>query len=74
MQKEQTDKKQSHATWLFVLLLLIVLAYSNTFNASWHLDDVSNIVHNPNVHVSSLAPEDWLKTIRYPFSGPDGKA
>ena len=53
------------------MLLLIVLAYSNTFNASWHLDDMTNIIHNSNIHISSLSIEEWVRSIRSPFSGPE---
>ena len=55
---------------LIILLLLVVLAYSNTFNASWHLDDITNILDNTNVHVSNMSIEDWTRSIRPPFTDP----
>ena len=51
--------------------MLIVLAYGNTFDASWHLDDATIIVHNPNVHVSSLSVEEWSASMHQPFSNPE---
>ena len=32
----------------------IVLCYSNTFNASWHLDDEPNILNNKKLHLTEL--------------------
>lgn len=36
---------------LLLLALFGLLAYGNTFNASWQFDDFPNILHNPAVHV-----------------------
>jgi tetratricopeptide (TPR) repeat protein len=49
----------------------VLLAYSNTFHASWHLDDITNILDNKHVHVSTLSFSDWAKSIHAPFSDPD---
>lgn len=43
--------------YLFTALILfgfIIPIYSNTFHASWHLDDYANIVHNPRIHMTRL--------------------
>ncbi|RLB98343.1 MAG: hypothetical protein DRH90_22030 [Deltaproteobacteria bacterium] len=56
---------------LLILLFLVLLAYSNTFHASWHLDDITNILDNKNVHVSTLSFSDWAKSIRAPFTDPN---
>jgi protein O-mannosyl-transferase len=38
---------------IFLLLFLVVLsAYSNNYNASWHMDDYPNIVDNPRIHIN----------------------
>ncbi len=55
---------------LLILFVLILLAYSNTFHASWHLDDITNIVDNKNVHVSTLSLDNWINSIRPPFTDP----
>ena len=45
---------------LVFLFLLILIIYSNTFDAAWHLDDYQNITQNPhfdkikNLNVSTL--------------------
>lgn len=47
-----------------ILVLLLALCYSNTFNASWHLDDIQNIVQNRNVHLKSLTIESLAGSVR----------
>jgi tetratricopeptide (TPR) repeat protein len=47
---------------LAIFLCLIITAYSNTFNAAWHLDDYQNIVDNPRLHLQDLKPESIKKT------------
>jgi len=74
MNAEISYNKRSPIGELLLLLIMIFLAYVNTFHASWHLDDISNIVHNQNVHVSSLTFEDWAKSLRAPFSDPTEKS
>lgn len=50
---------------IFALFLVIVfLAYSNTFNASWHLDDYANIVQDPLIHLNDLSVGSLWKTTR----------
>ncbi|MBW1793482.1 MAG: tetratricopeptide repeat protein [Deltaproteobacteria bacterium] len=44
-------------TLLFVLILLV---YSNTFYASWHMDDFHNIVYNPGLHIKDLQPSSLI--------------
>ncbi len=40
------------AAWVAAaLLVLLLLSYGNSFQASWHYDDSSNIVHNSKVHM-----------------------
>ncbi len=53
---------------LILLFFLIILAYANTFHAAWHLDDITNILDNQNVHVSTLSLDDWSKSIHSPFA------
>ncbi len=52
------SRTRSH---LWLLLILIVLVYSNTFNAAWHLDDFTNILDNTNVHVSKLSMDSLVQ-------------
>ena len=54
---------------IFLLFLLVVtLVYSNTFTASWHLDDMPNIVNNANIHIRSLTPSEIFRSFHSPFS------
>ena len=58
---KSTDQKGS---WpgLLLMVLFIVLIYSNSFNASWHFDDYANILQNPSVHIDSLTPSAIIDT------------
>ncbi len=39
------------------LFLLPILAYSNTLESSWHMDDYDTIVANTQLHFSDLSPD-----------------
>ena len=49
--------------FLFVLLLLV---YSNTFQASWHFDDRHSIVDNAKVHITELSLKSLSQTMQHP--------
>ena len=56
------DKK---TCWIFLLFsILIFLIYSNTFHASWHFDDVQNILKDENIHIKDLRVASLSKSIR----------
>ena len=44
-------------------LILIAACYSNSFKASWHFDDYSNIVNNPFLHLEKLSPKSVTQTL-----------
>jgi tetratricopeptide (TPR) repeat protein len=49
---------------VFVLLFLLVLtAYSNTFQTAWHFDDYPNIVENSRLHITDLSIDSIFKTL-----------
>jgi tetratricopeptide (TPR) repeat protein len=56
---------------VFVLLFLLVLAaYSNTFQTAWHLDDYPNIVENSRLRITDLSFDSLFKTLfSHPGSG-----
>jgi tetratricopeptide (TPR) repeat protein len=60
----------TYGRFLFLLVVLVLIVYGNTFNASWHLDDRTNILDNKNVHVTSLSFEDWSRSTIPPFTDP----
>lgn len=50
---------------LFVFIsafILILLTYSNTFNASWHFDDEPNIINRNAIHITELSVTNIKKT------------
>jgi len=54
----------SRRVWSFFLLFgLVILIYCNTLNASWHLDDISNINNAEEIHIENLHPETLLQTV-----------
>ena len=44
------------------LLLTLLLCYSNSFKASWHFDDYSNIVNKPALHLEKLTLQAITQT------------
>ena len=41
-----------------LILVSVVSAYSNTFDASWHFDDGPNILNNKALHLTDLNWQD----------------
>jgi len=52
---------------LLLLLVLIFLVYSNSFDASWHMDDLPNITQNPRIHIKKLGADEIAGTF---FANP----
>jgi protein O-mannosyl-transferase len=50
-----------------LLFLIILAAYSNTMNASWHMDDKPNILDNARLHIDTFSPETVFQTF---FASP----
>lgn len=51
------------------LLLLILITYSNTFDASWHFDDENNILNNKPLHLAELNLQNIKKTFFADWNG-----
>lgn len=50
-------------TFAFITLFIIILSiYSNTFQASWHFDDMNNIIENKRLHLTKLSWPNIKKT------------
>ncbi len=47
----------------FLFFSLIILVYSNSFHASWHLDDYHTIVFNKKIQMSRLSPESVMDSL-----------
>jgi len=58
---------QKYAFTFIVLFIAILTIYGNTFHASWHFDDHSNIVTNRNIKIESLSFDE----IQRSFYGMD---
>lgn len=56
-----------HATALLLLVVIIYLIYSNSFNCDWHFDDYSNILQNDRVHIQTINFKSITHTA---FAGP----
>jgi len=50
-----------------LLFFLVFLIYSNTFQASWHLDDYHNILENPRLKIENLQPQSIVQTFYASF-------
>ncbi len=50
-----------------LLFFLVFLIYSNTFQASWHLDDYHNILENPRLKIENLQPQSIIQTFYASF-------
>ena len=53
------------------LLLLVLITYSNSFNASWHLDDGPNITENRNAHLQGFS---WSEVKNALLASPSGSS
>ena len=51
------------------LFLLILIPYSNTFDASWHFDDTTNIINNKPLHLTDLSLENIKRTFFASYKG-----
>lgn len=60
---------RKHTFAILAFFILIFITYSNTFHASWHLDDNLNILENPRLHLTTLSWGDIKEAI---FSSPPG--
>lgn len=49
-----------------LLLVLVFLIYSNTFDASWHLDDRHSILGNTKIQIEELTPRSLIRAMQHP--------
>ena len=59
--KEDRHIKRLGLSAFLLLGLLLFLVYSNSFDATWHLDDYYNIIGNELVHADTSQPGSILK-------------
>ena len=61
------QRKFHWVSWILLLLIFLCLpfpAYRNSFEASWHFDDLSNILENPDVHMEDLSLESLQRALK----------
>jgi tetratricopeptide (TPR) repeat protein len=62
METAPSEAQKPHVTVFFLIFFLLVICYSNSFRASWQLDDKPNIVNNRRLHIDNLMPESLWGT------------
>ena len=60
--QENSPTYSTRCTAFALLFLLIFVVYSNTLQASWHLDDYHNIVQNAALRINDLHPRTIYRT------------
>ncbi len=68
-EKSSRTRLFGNALAVFILAALVLISYSNTFHASWHLDDIQNILQNPFIHLKSLSIENLSRSTISPLNG-----
>ena len=54
----------------FLFLIILVIAYSNSFSSSWQMDDRPNILKNPRIQMSAITPgQIWTSMNAQPGAG-----
>ena len=61
------NRRQNRRAFFF-LTVLIFLIYSNTFEASWHLDDYPNIVRNNRLQIKNFSFSELSGSLRHPIN------
>ena len=51
---KRDGRQVNNATAFLVLGLFVLMAYSNTLRAEWHMDDHPNILENPAIQIDTL--------------------
>ena len=59
---DQPQRKIAYGSVFFILFVLLLAAYSNSFHTPWHFDDFDNITTNPSVHIRALTGSEFKKT------------
>ena len=59
---ETTNHTNSNCRIFIFFFFIILFAYSNSFQASWQLDDKPNILKNPRIQLSQFSTDSILQT------------
>src|SRR5512139_121651 len=63
-QEPKRPSRYLHLVPFALIVILSLLAYSNTFYAPFHFDDWPNIIQNRYIHLKTLAPQAILQMVR----------
>ena len=65
-------RMQGWTSWQLGLIILLInlVAYSNSFKTGWHFDDGPNIIGNPDIQISDLS---WKSLLKAASTSPGGK-
>lgn len=70
MRPETPISPVSSCRFFLFFSILLLICYSNTFSASWQMDDRPNILHNSRIHMSDISIEEiWKSMTAKPGSG-----
>lgn len=48
---------------IFLFFIIVFSAYSNNYDASWHMDDYPNIVDNPKIHIKDFRFKNFKEAL-----------
>ena len=68
------EKKCCSQIGVLLITIISILVYSNTFNATWHLDDYPNIIENPGIHPVKLNFESIIQSLHASVDGGSYKS
>jgi protein O-mannosyl-transferase len=63
-----THTTRCNIIWYIFFITLLIFCYHNSFQASWHFDDVANIILNTPLHLKELRATSLKQTF---FAYPD---
>ncbi|WP_020587582.1 hypothetical protein [Desulfobacter curvatus] len=66
---EASSKTFSYLSAVSLIAIIVVTVYSNSFDATWHLDDYDNIVKNPGIHLTDLFPGSIIQSFYASIDG-----
>lgn len=47
--------RRQHGFSIVAVFIILLLSYSNSFDCSWHFDDIPNIIKNSKIHILDLS-------------------
>ncbi len=73
MQSAEPIDKKGNLWGILLLCTIVLICYSNTFDAGWHLDDYPNIINNDRLHIDALTVDALKQSFTALPSDPGNK-